>query len=355
MSSKTAPKQDAAQTTANLVRDIMGYISIYVTVGADELLTLALWVLHTWTFGPEVPHPYTTPYLYIYSAEPGSGKTRVLDVLETICRNADKVTDPSAAVLFRNIEANQPTLLIDEADAIWSGEKNEKLRGAVNAGYKMGGKVQRIDKGEVRDFSVFAPKALAGLDNNLLPDTIRDRCIPIHMHKQPKGSTKMFLSWEVDAVAEPIRDRIQQWVKTDYLKLSQDMPKPLTELGDRQWEISYPLVQISKGFAGMYAQTRKALVKLLTGEARETPQQRMLRTLLKVWEDNGNPAVLPTAMFTDALNDNGDGTKGKNWNQQLLANKLRPYGVKTQTIRYKTQVVRGYRRVDMQDAFDRYL
>lgn len=347
------PKQNTADTTATLVDDIKAYVSRFVTVGADELHVIALWVLHTWTFGPEVPHPYTTPYLYIYSAEKRSGKTRLLEVLETIVRNPARVTDPSAAVLFRSIEIEQPTVMVDEADAVWSGAKNESLRGAINAGYKTGGKVPRIEKGEVRYFSVFAPKALAGIDNNMLPDTIRDRCLPIHMHRQPAGTSEQFFSWDVDTIAEPLRERIEKWVKTDYLKLSQDRPKAFAEVGDRAWEICMPLVQISKGFKSMYAPTKKALVTLLTqDDGREDPATRMLSTLREVWEANGNPASLPTALFLEALNGD-DG--GSGWNQKLLSNRLRPYGIKSKTIRYKQQVVRGFSRSDMQDAFARYL
>lgn len=173
-----------------IIEEIQSYVGKYVQMGKEESLAVALWVLHTWTFSPALPSPYTTPYLYIHSAERRSGKTRLLEVLETIIRNPLRAADVTSPVLFRAIETMNPTLLLDEVDAIWSGAKNEELRGVLNAGYKRGGYVYRVERSEPRQFNVFGPKALAGIDNAMLPDTVRDRCIPIHMHRQNAGDRK---------------------------------------------------------------------------------------------------------------------------------------------------------------------
>ncbi len=345
----TAAKTD---TTATLLDDIGAFITKYVTLASDnEKLMLALWVLHTWTFSPEVPHPYTTPYLYIYSAEKQSGKTRLLEVLETIIRNPSRAANLTEPVMFREIEASQTTLLIDEVDAIWSGAKNEGMRGLLNSGYKRGGKAKRIENREVRDFNVFAPKALAGIDNNLLPDTVYDRCIPIHMHRQKVGTTQPFYSFAVEPEAEALRDRIHAWVNTDWLKLSADMPVPFTEIGDRAFEISMPLLQISKGFRNGYVNTKKALIVLLNRETKMDAKTQMLADIRELF-DREKADKLPSATIIAHLN--GDDGKG-GWTQKLLASRLQPYGVKGSTIRHKNEVMRGYRRADFTDAWERYL
>jgi len=78
----------------------------------------------------------------ISSPEKGSGKTRLLEVLEYLCRYARHSTNMSAAYLFRTVELLEPTLLIDEADAIFGpGEKtHEDLRALINAGHRRDGR-----------------------------------------------------------------------------------------------------------------------------------------------------------------------------------------------------------------------
>jgi hypothetical protein len=66
-----------------------------------------------------------------------SGKTRLLDVLELLVANPWRVITPSEAVVFRKIDADSPTLLLDEVDAIFSPKANgttEGLRALLNAG-----------------------------------------------------------------------------------------------------------------------------------------------------------------------------------------------------------------------------
>jgi putative DNA primase/helicase len=56
---------------------------------------LAVWVLHTHVF--EVAH--ATPYLAITSPQPECGKSRLLDVLQCLCRRGYRNTNISAPVL----------------------------------------------------------------------------------------------------------------------------------------------------------------------------------------------------------------------------------------------------------------
>jgi hypothetical protein len=50
-----------------------------------------------------------TPYLAVTSAEKQSGKTRLLEVLEALVADPLPVVSPSAASLYRSIEAAKPT------------------------------------------------------------------------------------------------------------------------------------------------------------------------------------------------------------------------------------------------------
>lgn len=338
-------------TTPNIVDQISDFVAKYVTLGADELRAVSLWVLHTWAFSGNYTQPYTTPYLYIFSAERRSGKTRLLEVLETVIRNPMRAADVTSAALFRSIESLNPTLLIDEVDAIWSGAKNEELRGVLNAGYKRGGSVLRATGQDVTQFRVFSPKALAGIDNAMLPDTVRDRCIPIPLHRQPVGESTMFLAMDVEPEAEALTDAIVQWMDANYEKLvATHRPAPIDGISDRAWEISMPLVMLAQAFGAQFLrETRAALKRLLTIEEKLTPQSQLLSDIRDVFNRDGGK-VVTSAAIVDALNEDGG-----SWTGKLVASKLLPFGIKPTTIRRGNKVDRGYRRMDFESTWETHL
>ena len=92
------------------------------------------------------------------------------------------------AALFRAIEKLKPTLLLDEADAIFGKRKareREDLRGLSNAGWRRGAVARRMGGAKMTTleaFPVFCPKAFAGI-GDYLPDTLSDRAIRIRLER----------------------------------------------------------------------------------------------------------------------------------------------------------------------------
>jgi hypothetical protein len=133
------------------------------------LVVVVLWIVHTWALSAF----YVTPRLVLDSPEPGSGKTRVLEILALLCRGAKLTLSTTTAALYRRIAAaddEPPTILQDEADAVFgrtTAPQAEDLRALFNSGYKRGATVDRCEGDSknmrVREFPVFAPVALAGL------------------------------------------------------------------------------------------------------------------------------------------------------------------------------------------------
>jgi hypothetical protein len=91
--------------------------------------TVALWILHTYAF--ELRQVST--YLGVDSPEKRCGKTTLLTVLTELVNRPVVASNISPPALFRAIEEVRPTLLIDEADTLLSG--NDEIRGILNAGY----------------------------------------------------------------------------------------------------------------------------------------------------------------------------------------------------------------------------
>lgn len=90
---------------------------------------LAAWVLHTWA----IDAAEFSPYLHITAAEKECGKSRLLETLEPIvcrpCMNAGI----TAAALLRMLDAEKPTLLLDEIDTVFGINKEaaESIRGVL--------------------------------------------------------------------------------------------------------------------------------------------------------------------------------------------------------------------------------
>src|SRR5689334_10006071 len=102
-------------TLAGILDRTEAFLRHFVVVGDDEACAIVLWIAHTHGFDAAE----ATPYLHISSAEKRSGKTRLLDFLDAMTANPWRVVTPSEAVTFRKIAADRPTLLLDEADAIF--------------------------------------------------------------------------------------------------------------------------------------------------------------------------------------------------------------------------------------------
>src|SRR5438445_67619 len=85
-------------------------------------------------------------------------------------------------------QSGPPTLLVDEADTIFGSpkmaEKNEEMRGLLNAGHQRDRYVLRVVGNDhtPRKFYTFAMAAIAGIGD--LPDTIMDRSIVIRMRRR---------------------------------------------------------------------------------------------------------------------------------------------------------------------------
>ena len=62
----------------------------------------------------------------------------MIEVLETLVRNPWRTDRVSASVLARKIDAEQPTLLLDETDATLGtrSEYGETVRGLLNSGFR---------------------------------------------------------------------------------------------------------------------------------------------------------------------------------------------------------------------------
>ncbi len=194
---------------AEVLTSVYEFVRRFVSLSEPQAAVVSLWVAHTHAIG----NADATPYLAITSAEKQCGKTRLLEVVQTVVANPWLTGRVTAAVLVRKIDADKPTLLLDESDAAFGGEKEyaEALRGILNTGHRRGGVASLcVGKGaeiSFKDFSTFCPKTIAGIGK--LPDTVADRSIPIRLKRAAPGEVveRFRLRAHRDEVSAFLRER----------------------------------------------------------------------------------------------------------------------------------------------------
>jgi hypothetical protein len=192
---------------ADLIMDLETfYGSERLSLPEGGKTVLALFTLNSYTFDLFD----TTPYLQIDSATGGCGKTTLLLHLEVTCNRAYLGADPSEAALFRRIDRDKPTWLLDEA-AVLHGhdERANAIRAVLDAGYRKGATVSRCvgENNDLRDFEVFCPKVF-GLVGSLRGTTL-DRCIIIHMVKTMHTlKTRRRMLYRL---AAPLREKLEAY------------------------------------------------------------------------------------------------------------------------------------------------
>jgi putative DNA primase/helicase len=120
-------------------------------------VAIPLWVLHTWVFDCFD----ITPYLAITSPTPRCGKTVLMTMLYWLCCRGKKSDSMSRAALYRSVDADKPTLILDEVN--WIGGLDDERANIINGGFERNGHAETCE-GEgaaikPRLWSTFCPKA----------------------------------------------------------------------------------------------------------------------------------------------------------------------------------------------------
>lgn len=348
-----------SQKGSEVLDAIVTFIRRFVILSLHQAEAIALWVVHTYM----IAVAETTPYLNIYSAEKRSGKTRLLEVLELLVARPWFTGRVTAAVLARKVDAERPTLLLDESDAAFKGDKEyaQTLRALLNSGYRLGGKASIcVGQGAsigYKDLSTFCAKAIAGIGK--LPDTVADRSTPILLQRRaPDESIERFRRKRADSEAASLRKKLLQWVSVTSISDTEiDIPDRLDDRAADCWE---PLLAIADAAGGDWPRrARDTAVALTTGVERENESLgiQLLADIRLIFQDSA--VCMPSAEIVPRLlqieESPWGNLKGRPLDARYLAFLLRPFGIHPQTFRIDDRTQKGYRKTDFQDTWNRYL
>jgi Protein of unknown function (DUF3631) len=341
------------------LQKLQDLIGKYIVCSPAQRLVLALWIVHTHL----ADRFEQTPYLTVMSPQKQCGKSRLLEVIQLLVPRPWYTVIPSEAVVYRYVDASMPTLLLDEVDAIFNpknAERHEGLRSILNAGFRQGATVPRCigTNSTPQNFRVYCPKVIAGIGT--LPDTITDRAVPIWLQRKTADERiERFFIRKASAEAEPIREGIARWAAEHGEEIAAARPAMPPELSDRMIEGCEPLVAIADAL-GYGEEARAALVELLVTTERHDSQEnaelRLLRDMKGLFDFDPNTHALLTSAICLRLNADGwSDWYGHGMTDRHLAALLRPYSIKSKSVRQGSDTGKGYHRSDFEDAWRRYL
>lgn len=345
---------------SEILQGIERHVRRFVVLDPNQATAVILWTAHTHVFAAAD----CTPYLSITSATKQTGKTRLLEVLESLVREPWLTGRTTAAALVRKVDSKRPTLLLDESDAAFGGEPEytEVLRGVLNTGYRRSGRVSvcTTAANTVVDFSTFCPKAIAGIGK--LPDTVADRSIPIRLRRRRWDEPVQ--RWRERAgkgSAAPVKASLEAWAKD--VNLREARPALPDELSDRAQDCWEPLLAIAEAAGEDWPERARRAAVVLQGEkpSDESIAVELLTDVREAFREAGEPEVMATSALRDALVAMSHrpwavwGRTGKPVTQHTVARWLSEFGVVTTVAKVGKRSTRVYVRATLEDPWTRYL
>lgn len=303
------------------------------------------------------------PRLTPVSPEKRCGKSRLMDVAEAVCHNVLITVNASTAAVVRSITHDEPpTLMVDEADTIFgtkrAAENHEDVRGILNAGHQRNRPYVRWDimTRSREECPTFAMAMLAAIGD--LPDTIMDRAIVIRMRRRGPGEEVAPFRSRRDAPAlHALRGRLHGWIRAHIDNLATVEPDlPVEDRAADTWE---PLFIVA-GLAGgdWPDRARRACIAMTGDEPDDGIGIRLLADLYEMW---ANEDYIFTSTILQRLHKVEEspwaewGRKSEPLTARGLAMLLKPYGVRSRTVRIAGETSKGYARTDLTDPWTRYV
>jgi hypothetical protein len=232
-----------------LYEEIRNIFIQYVVVIDERYYDLfCLYVILTYCFTcfPAIP------YLWI-CAEKGSGKTTLLQVFNSLVFHASLTSSSTVSAIFRLIENNRNTLLLDEAEGLSSSNtENREILSVLCSGYQYNGAVIRSEKSNdswvPTLFNTFGPKILASIGG--IREPLASRCIKNRLLRKKKDETteRLKITFDLEDRTNKIKNNIYQMVLSSVASIISYQETnwgDRTELNNRELDIWEPILTLA--------------------------------------------------------------------------------------------------------------
>jgi hypothetical protein len=352
-------------TGSVVLRDVEDFLARFVVYPSDHArVAHVLWIGHAHL----MDRWESTPRLAFLSPEPGSGKSRALEVTEYLVPRPIHAVNVSPAYLFRKVSdpAGPPTILFDEIDTVFGpkAKDNEDIRGLLNAGHRRGAVAGRaVVKGKVvetEELPAYCAVAMAGLDD--LPDTLMTRSVVVRMRRRaPSESVEPWRARDGSAEARDLADQLAAWTREVAGRIGRPWPEMPAGVTDRAADVWEALIAVADLAGHEWPdRARVAAVTVVTDAMGDRPSLgvQLLSDLWEIFQEEGVTG-LPTVLILERLTTLEESPwgdlRGKPLDARGLARRLSKYGVKPKAIRVGSLVVKGYDAADLHDPWERYV
>jgi len=349
---------------ANLLDDLAAFLCRFVAYPSDAAAVAhTLWIAHAHLMDAWE----STPRIAFLSPEPGSGKTRALEVTSILVPSAVEAINVTPAYLFRKVgdQTEKPTILFDECDTVFGAktkDNSEEIRGLLNAGHRRGavaGRCRMVGKKvETEEIPAYCAVALAGIGD--LPDTILTRSVVIQMRRRrPDEQVEPYRRRVHAPEGELLRSRLASWASETLEAVTDVWPEMPEGIEDRNADVWEPLLAVADAAGGEWPKRGRVSAVTLVTLSREVSPSLGVRLLGDLRTVFGDETSKSTASILAALNGMKEAPwgdiRGKPLDDRGLARRLSAYGVKPKVLRNGETTHRGYYTADLQDAWLRYL
>lgn len=346
---------------AQLLDEVSDTIKRFIVLDAEQADAAALWVALTWF----VDVLQIMPLAIINAPEKACGKTQLLTVMGRMVYRPLPASNASASALFRSVELWKPTILIDEADTFF--KDNFEIQGMVNAGYLRDGFILRSeavgDNWEPRKFSVYSPKAIAGiaLEKHLAEATM-SRGVVIGLRRKLSGESVDRLRYAEPDMFECIASKLARFADDYSQQVRLARPVLPEALGDRDQDNWEPLLAIASCAGDDWV--RRAITAALklsnAGDKPVSVANELLADIQAVFERKRVGKISTSDLIAALIEDDEASwatyNRGRPLAPRQLGNQLKGYGIASKTIRINSyETVKGFEREQFNEAFARYL
>jgi phage/plasmid primase-like uncharacterized protein len=254
----------------HVLDEVHVFLGRFVAYPSDHArVAHCLWVAHTHLMDAWE----STPRLAFLSPEPGSGKTRALELTETLVPRPVEAVNVTSAYLFRKISDSDglPTVLHDEIDTVFGprAKDHEEIRGAINAGHRRGASAGRcVVKGktiETEELPAFCAVAIAGLGH--LPDTILSRSVIIRMRRRgPSEKVEPYRRRVHAPEGYQLRAKLAAWATQ--IRTALNMYPPMIQgITDRNADVWESLLSVANAVGGSWPERARVAAVSLVSDA----------------------------------------------------------------------------------------
>lgn len=332
------------------------FISTHTVLPEGTSTVVTLWCLSTYLINQFRIYPR----LIITSPEKRCGKSTLLDLVEAFSYKPLMTSNLTEAVIYRLIEACQPTLIIDEADTFVTNSTSG-MTGIINSGHaKNRAFVFRCGENnfEPEKFSTWSPMVLAAI--GILQPTIMDRGIEVRMLRKLGTDTVPRLPNNLVSTAKTGRAQFLKWAMDNASIIETNTIEPPNIGSDRAVDNWLPLFTIAKQISPEWYKKCEQAYLLLEANAKEPELPTLLlEDLRTIILNHGGNRISSAEVISQLVEDKDkpwcEASHGKSISPHKLAEMLRPYGIKPKSKRMGSKTTRGYDTADFTDTFERYL